>query len=70
MDNRSVIGRNLKKWRKTAGLTQHELAKLTGISQSMIGTVESGKRSGFGYINLIKLADALGITVDTLIREE
>ena len=34
--------RELKKMRKKAGLTQAELAKLAGLSQSMIARIESG----------------------------
>ncbi len=36
------IGEELKKLRRAAGLTQRELAKLAGVSQSLIARIESG----------------------------
>ena len=68
MNEPSLIGKRLKKYRKRAQMTQHQLAEATGISQSLIGTVESGYRHGFSVRNLNKLADALGVTLDQLAR--
>lgn len=38
------IGENIKQMRVKRGLTQEELAQNFGISQSMIGYIESGRK--------------------------
>ena len=38
------IGENIKQMRIKKGLTQEELAQNLGISQSMIGHIESGRK--------------------------
>ena len=61
----------LRVWyfRTQKGLTQDELAKITGCSQAIIAKIESGKRE-LSVDVAIKLAKALGISLDTLFADE
>lgn len=58
---------NLKKLRQKALLTQNELSRLIGVSQSEISQWESGKRYPRAAL-LPRIADTLGCTVDELLR--
>lgn len=49
---------NLRKLRKAKGLTQKQLGKLAGVSESMISQLEKGKRAPSFEVAL-KLAEAL-----------
>jgi|RhiMetdeSRZDD1v2_1073273.scaffolds.fasta_scaffold3795095_1 transcriptional regulator with XRE-family HTH domain len=64
----SRLGRRLKQFRERAGLSQHELARLSGVSRSAIAGVETGDRGDLSLANTIRIADALGITIDALAR--
>lgn len=59
---------NLKKIRIKKGLSQNELAKITGIKQGYISALESGSRSP-GVRILLKLSEALECTTDELIKD-
>ncbi len=49
--------------RKEAGLTQTELAKLAGTTQSVISDIEDGDSRGRSLATLTKIAVALGINL-------
>jgi len=55
----------IKKRRKLSGLTQNDIATLSGISQSMVAKIESGKVSP-SYNNVRRLLEAL----DSVEKEE
>ena len=57
---------NLKKYRKEIPMTQAGLAKETGLTADWISHYETGKRLP-SLPNLIKLADALDLTLDDLV---
>ncbi len=61
---------NLKTFRKAAGLTQTELAERVGTSKNQISNYETGFRSLSGASGevLLKLARALGVTIEQLIE--
>ena len=54
----------MRKWREKRGLTQPELAKLSGISQVTISALEIGRNSGGNLDTIELLADALGLSID------
>jgi transcriptional regulator with XRE-family HTH domain len=58
----------LKLARKVAGLTQAELAKEAGVTNSFISLLESGKRDirSVGYETVARIADALGVSPQEL----
>lgn len=61
------IADNIRKARKDAGLTQKELAKRCTFAEITIRQYETGKREPRSD-RLIKIADALGVTVNHLIE--
>lgn len=56
----------LKVWREYRGLTQTDLSKQVGVSQSTIAQLESGKRAGT-LVMFKKLAQALNVDLDDLV---
>jgi transcriptional regulator with XRE-family HTH domain len=62
----SRLGTRLRKLRIRAGWTQHELAERSGVSRTAIASIETGQRSGITLDNAFRLAEALGVSVETL----
>lgn len=60
---------NLRAIRETRGLTQNELAEATKIHRVTIAKYEKGLVDPT-LENAKKMADALGVTVDDLIRQK
>lgn len=59
----------IKERRTAAGLTQAELAERVGVTRKTVNTVENGVFTPSATL-AIKLARALGVTVETLFRIE
>lgn len=72
MINKSVvskkIGKRLKKLRKKRGVSQEELAHLSGVYRTYISHIEVGRYNPSIYI-LYKIAHALKIPVEELLKE-
>jgi len=60
------IGERIRKFRKTKGMSQMELAELMGVSYQQIQKYENGT-SNLTMGRIRQLADALGVTVYMLI---
>ena len=56
---------DLKRYREAKGWTQADLAERSGFAPSWIGHIEGGGRDP-SLKNAIRLADALGVSLDTL----
>lgn len=56
----------LREVREEAGFTQEELAEKSGVSRVTISLIESGRTNCVKTDTLVKLADALGKSVNTL----
>lgn len=67
MPGPSPFGRRLIEARKHRELTQEQLAQKSGIPAAVISHFETGVRSNASADNLVKLADALRVTVDYLL---
>ncbi|MGP4113324.1 helix-turn-helix domain-containing protein [Streptomyces sp. 4N509B] len=65
----AYIGDRLREARKRAGLTQHELARASGVSLSLIRKLEQGDRRDTRLETLHRLAVALETTTTALILE-
>ena len=63
----STIARRILRARLNKRWSQGDLARATGIQQGTISRYESGDRSRVSTCNLIKIADATGVTVDFLL---
>ena len=60
------MGYNIKRIREKAGLTQEQLAKKSGVSRVTIAMLETKDDFNTTTKTLLKIANALGTTVDAL----
>ena len=67
MDMRRLVGRNVRRFREKRGLTQEELAEISGFSQQYISSLEQGCRNPT-VITLYELALALGVSHVELVK--
>lgn len=65
-----IIGKQIIAARVSRGWSQADLANNTDISQGTISRYESGDRRSPDASNLMKIADATGVTVDFLLGRE
>jgi transcriptional regulator with XRE-family HTH domain len=63
---KEIFTQKIKKARTDAGYTQRQVADLTGISQSIIAYIETGKREP-NLENLGILADFYEVSIDWLL---
>lgn len=67
-DVRTILGRNVKSYRKQKGLSQEKLAEMIDVSVKHLSTIESG--SAFLSADLLQnLADTLDVPVYLLFYE-
>ncbi len=59
--DRRVFGRNIRRIRDALGLTQEDLAEISGLDRSYIGGVERGERNP-ALNAILRLASALNVT--------
>ncbi|MBP7030998.1 MAG: helix-turn-helix transcriptional regulator [Parcubacteria group bacterium] len=64
----STIGKNIRKLRKQKGLSQDRLSKLADISYNTVIKLESGNITNPSIDTLQKLARALSVGVDDLLK--
>ena len=63
-------GETMRMWREKRGLSQLELAELSGIHQVTISALEKGRNSGGNLDTIELLADALGLSIDAYVGHE
>jgi transcriptional regulator with XRE-family HTH domain len=61
-----VFGRNVRKSRESQGLSQEQLATLSGLHRTYIGAVERGQRN-ITLVNAQRIAIALGLDLTELV---
>jgi len=59
------MGSNVRAHRLEQGLSQEELASLSGLHRTYLSSLERGERN-VGILNLVRLAGSLGVTVAAL----
>ena len=62
-----MLSNKIKELRKEKGYTFAKLSELSGISTGRLSDLATGKRNNPTMDTLIKLADALGISLDELV---
>jgi transcriptional regulator with XRE-family HTH domain len=67
MDMRELVGGNVKRVREAKGLTQEQLADLSGFSQQYISGLERGRRNPT-IVTLYEIALVLGVSHMELVR--
>ena len=67
MDMRKLVGGNVRRIRQKKGLTQEQLAEISGFSQQYISGLEQGRRNPT-VVTLYELASALGVSPLDLVR--
>lgn len=60
------MGYKVREARKAANMTQEELAQKSGVSRGTICALEGGNTYGTSSKTLLKIARALGTTVDKI----
>jgi transcriptional regulator with XRE-family HTH domain len=65
----SIIAKNIKKYREKKGISQDKLSKLAGITLHTITKIESGATPDPRIETVKKIADALGISIDDLLKK-
>lgn len=62
-----MLSNKIKELRKEKGYTFAKLSELSGISTGRLSDLATGKRNNPTMDTLIKLADALGVSLDELV---
>lgn len=66
---KSTIAKNVKKYRKKLGISQDKLSKLSNVTYNTIIKIESGATYNPPVGTLKQIADALGVSIDDLMKE-
>ena len=64
----SIIAKNIKKYREKKGVSQDKLSKLAGVTLHTITKIESEATPDPRIETVKKIADALGVSVDELLK--
>ncbi len=70
MTSGKVISENIKRLRAKLGLTQDDLAKKADIKYTTLMKVESGTVNKPSVQTMAKIAKALGVSIEELIKQE
>ncbi|MGI6297372.1 MAG: helix-turn-helix domain-containing protein [Minisyncoccales bacterium] len=62
------LSKNLKKLREKKGFSQDRLAKLADVANNTVIKIEQGDNKNPTLETLKKLSDALGVSLDDLIK--
>lgn len=67
-NEKTTIAKNIKKLRNQRGLSQDKLSKLADISHNTIIKIESGGIQSPTIDTVQKIAKALGVSLDNLLK--
>lgn len=68
MSNNPKLQANIRKLREKKGLSQEKLARLADVANNTIIKIESGENQNPTLETLQKIAKALDITIDDLVK--
>lgn len=68
-NSKNVIGKNIRRFRQEKGVSQDRLSKLADLSLNTIVNIESGGNLNPTIETLTKIANALDVKVDDLIKK-
>ena len=68
MSNNPKLQINIRKLREKSGLSQEKLARLADVANNTIIKIESGENQNPTLETLQKIAKALDITIDDLVK--
>jgi len=68
MSNNQTLSKNIKKLREDKGLSQEKLARLADVANNTLIKMESGENKNPTLETLKKVAKALEVRVDDLIK--
>ena len=66
--SKTTIGKTVKKLREKLGISQEKLARLADVSNNTVINIEAGKQDNPTIETLKKVANALQVGVDDLIK--
>lgn len=64
----SLLGERVRAWRSENGMTRRELSATSGVSERYLAQLEAGE-GNISVLLLRKVARAMGVTVESLVRE-
>jgi len=64
----STIGRNVRKYRKKLSISQDTLSKRANLAFHTVAKIEAGSTPNPTIETVKKLADALGVSLDDLMK--
>jgi len=67
-NKKSIIGNNIKKYRNKRGISQDVLSKKANLAFHTIAKIEAGTTPNPTIDTVKKIADALGVSLDVLIK--
>ncbi len=65
-----MLNKKLKEYRKKQALSQEQLAKNAEITYTTLIKIESGRNTNPTLKTIVRIADALGVSLDELIGRE
>ena len=68
MSNNQNLAKNIERLRKARGLSQEKLARLADVANTTLFKMESGENQNPTLDTLKKVAKALDVSVDDLIK--
>ncbi|MDP2924551.1 MAG: helix-turn-helix transcriptional regulator [Candidatus Omnitrophota bacterium] len=63
-----MLASNIKRYRKKLNISQDKLSKLSDVTYNTIIKIESGKNKNPTMKTLAKIAEALGASLDDLVK--
>ena len=63
----TILGNNIRRFRKSKGWSQERLAEETHLHRTYIGGIERGERN-VSLLNIQRIAQALGVNISYLLE--